>query len=201
MSPIETTVVLVVVIGAAAVLVKSFSRDGSSRARAGEVDPVDALLAEVSGADPDTAGETVAVTDEGWAFVPDGHEVALVPHRLAGGGEDPAAGFDAGPDPHGPGGGGGRFEVGELIGARVRRGDPNHDPWRLEALGRDGDYRAWFFVTEEAAQAAFDLLNRRIVRPLRDEDGELRPPTAAEFEDARRIEEETERALDAPDEP
>src|SRR3990172_2697740 len=40
---------------------------------------------------------------------------------------------------------------GDLIAARVKRGAPDHDPWRLEALGRDGEYQAWRFETEDAA--------------------------------------------------
>ena len=93
-----------------------------------------------------------------------------------------------------------RINVGDLIGARVKRGAPDLDPWRLEAVGRDQDYRAWFFETEEAARAALALLDRRVVRPLKDEDGDTRLLTPADFDAARELDEETERALDAGEE-
>ena len=53
---------------------------------------------------------------------------------------------------------------GDLGAARVVRGAPGVDPWRLEALGRDREYLAWSFETEEAARAALDLLERIVVR-------------------------------------
>ncbi len=219
MSPAETTVVMVIVVGVVAMLVKWFTRD--EHATAAAIDPVDALLAEVSGADPETAGEIVAITSDGWAFVPDGHAVQLIPPDS---GEEELhvrSEFAGGRSSHGPaeiqlmGGSpvhprtqrsagsykpGERINVGDLIGARVKRGAPDHDPWRLEAVGRDNDYRAWFFETEEAARAALALLDRRVVRPARDEDGEPRILAPADFDAARELDEETERALDAGEE-
>ena len=35
------------------------------------------------------------------------------------------------------------MKPGDLIAARVRRGAPDLDPWRLETLGRDRDLTAW----------------------------------------------------------
>ena len=186
MSPAETTIAMVIGVGVIALLVKSFTRD--EHTTTSTPDPVDTLLAEVSGADPETAGEIVAITSDGWAFVPDGHAVQLIPPELS---EDrPTGSWKPGE----------RINVGDLIGARVKRGAPDHDPWRLEAVGRDDDYRAWFFETEEAALAALALLERRIVRPAKDEDGEPRILLGGDFDTARQLDEETERALDAGEE-
>ncbi len=221
MSPAETTVVMVIVVGVVAMLVKWFTRD--EHATTAAVDPVDALLAEVSGADPETAGEIVAITSDGWAFVPDGHAVQLIPPDSGESDVPVRSEYTTGNSPqtdpeiqvmggrggpvhprtHHPTGSwkpGQRINAGDLIGARVKRGAPDHDPWRLEAVGRDNDYRAWFFETEEAARAALALLDRRVVRPVRDEDGEPRILTPADFDAARELDEETERALDAGEE-
>jgi len=162
----------------------------------------------------------VAITSDGWAFVPDGGEVQLIPPatheedvpiRSAdatgdyGPQTDPdiqimgGRGGPVSPRTHRPVGSwkvGEHIDHGDLVGVRVKRGAPDLDPWRLEALGRDGDYRAWFFETEEAARAAMVLLER-VVRPPRDEDGEPHPPGPDDFEAARRRDEETEQALDA----
>lgn len=197
MTPAETTIGLVAVVGVVALAMKLFSRDERPVTPTREVDPVDALLAEVSGADAHAAGDVVAVTSDGWSFVPDGEDVTLIPP------ENPELG-DMAPASEGrtqamvlpPS----HIDVGDFIGARVIRGAPGHDPWRLEALGRDGEYRAWFFETEGAARAALDLLERRIVRVPVDDDGDPRPSSGADFDEARRIDEETERALDADEE-
>jgi hypothetical protein len=203
MSPVETTLALVLLIGVVALMMRWFGRDDRVKpAASGEVDPVDALLAEVSGADPDHAGEVVAVSSDGWAFVPDQHSVVLMPHGhpLHG---DPTARHGNVEDEHALHGprAPGRLGAGDFAGARVRRGAPDHDPWRLEGVGRDGDYRAWFFETEEAARAALDLVERRVVRVPIDEDGDPDPLTDDDFEEARRLDEETERALDDGDSP
>lgn len=218
MSPAETTIAMVIGVGVIALFVKWFTRD--EHTTHASVDPVDALLAEASGADPETMGEIVAITSDGWAFVPDGHAVQMLPPESGeeelqirseyGAGRPPAEPviqvMDASPmhpRSHRPTGSfkpGERINVGDLIGARVKRGAPDLDPWRLEAVGRDNDYRAWFFETEEAARAALALLERRVVRPLKDEYGELRILTPADFDAARLMDEETERALDGGEE-
>jgi hypothetical protein len=97
---------------------------------------------------------------------------------------------------------------GDLIAGRVKRGAPDHDPWRLEALGRDGEYRAWRFETEDAARAALALVSRSIVVAPRDEDGAEVAMGDADFVEARQREEEIERELasmpdveERPDEP
>jgi len=165
----------------------------------------------------------VAITSDGWAFVPDGADVHLIPPDTHD--EDlpvrseVVTGYQPqiDPDIQMLGGRGGpvnphsrrpvvnwkpgeHLDLGDLIGARVKRGAPDLDRWRLEAIGRDGDYRAWFFETQEAARAALDLLERRVVRAPKDEDGDPRPPGPEDFDEARRLDEETERALDESEE-
>src|SRR5262249_41854541 len=122
--------------------------------------------------------EAVAITTDGWAFVPDADRVQLVPP-----GEEDAflpAPPDASPEegaahartPVNPRTGKRlsgwqpthHLGAGDLVAARVRRGAPDFDPWRLEALGRDREYRAWFFETQDAGEAALALLTSRIVR-------------------------------------
>jgi len=130
--------------------------------------------------------EAVAVTSDGWTFLPvaDRDRVQLIP---------PLARRDA--DPIAPRPVPEQLARGDLIAARVRRGAPDHDPWRLEALGRDHDYRAWRFETEEAARAALALISRSIVAPPRDaEDADLHVGDEA-FAAARRREEEIESEL------
>ncbi len=89
----------------------------------------------------------------------------------------------------------GMYSCGDLGAARVVRGAPDVDPWRLEALGRDREYLSWGFETEDAARAALDLLERIVVRAPTDRDGEPLPAGAAEFAEARKIYEETEQEL------
>jgi hypothetical protein len=112
------------------------------------------------------AGETIALSSDGLAFMPAARSVHLI---VSGGARE-------------------SIVAGDLVGARVTRGAPDHDPWRLEAIGRDGDYRAWRFETEDAARAALEMV-QRVVRPGRDEEGEPRPPSDADYADALRREE------------
>jgi hypothetical protein len=88
------------------------------------------------------------------------------------------------------------FHPGDFSAARIVRGTPGVDPWRLETLGPDGEYVHFGFETEDAARAALELLERhRIVRRPLDEDGEPVPAARGDFEEARRRAEDTERAL------
>ena len=150
--------------------------------------------------------ELGAVTSDGWAFLPDGHEVQLVPpadpdddlieamgrgspvviDRNTGALERRVTNLERGADPRRraipTGKPGEHFDLGDLTGARVVRGAPSVDPWRLEALGREGEYRSWAFETEDAARAALSLLDSRVVRaPLDPEDGTPRQPGEAEY--------------------
>jgi hypothetical protein len=199
-----TTVVLVL-IGVA--IVAWLLREGSSRRDEDVRGPED----EVREANPEEAAagaddgywvEAAALTSDGWAFVPDGDALELVP---PGEEEETAAmtGEAAAQAPVDPRTGrrlvqwrpGGHLAAGDLIAARVVRGAPGVDPWRLEALGRDYDYRSYAFETEEAARTALELVEKRIVRPPRDEQGDPIPVGAEDFVVARRSFEETEAAL------
>jgi hypothetical protein len=91
---------------------------------------------------------------------------------------------------------------GDFTGARVVQGAADEGPWRFEALGRDGEYAAFVFETREGADAALSVFQSRgIVRCGQDEDGNPAPPSAEQFEEARRIYMETEAALESSDDP
>jgi hypothetical protein len=136
--------------------------------------------------DEDDSGEVIAVTSDGLAFVSFGEEEAI---RLSPTPRDPwATGLEGQMS-------GETLRRGDLIGARVKRGAPDHDPWRLEALGRDRELHAWRFETEEAARTALELVERCIVRPPRDEYGEETPVGDEAYDEARRLQEEIEREL------
>jgi hypothetical protein len=205
MSGMEITVTLLIVAAVLGVVFKVFSRDetaeASPRSRLERDD--DAVPPDPSDFDDDAVGDdehAAAMTSDGWSFVPMGHGVRLVEHaRVAGDAEDRGGlkgmfGGEGGEAPtHGP-----RFDrldTGDLIAARVVRGAPDHDPWRLEGLGRDRDYRAWRFETEEAARAAFALVEARVVRPALDADDEPMAIGPADFDAAYREHEEIEREL------
>ena len=145
---------------------------------------------------PDDAGEAVddlieslevvAVTSDGWSFMPlaDRDRLRLIPPIHPPGMEQGAG--RTSPE---------QLCRGDLIAARVKRGAPDHDPWRLEALGRDHEYRAWRFETEDAAREALALVSRSIVRAPRDEEDTETAFGDADFAEARRREEEIESEL------
>jgi hypothetical protein len=142
--------------------------------------------------DDEDSPEIVAVTSDGWSFVPvgDRDKVQLIPPRV--------------PDEMAQVAGRQGIEQlgrGDLIAARVTRGAPDHDPWRLEGLGRDHELRAWRFETEEAVRSALALVVDRVVRPPRDHAGESIPVGPADFAAARRREEEIEAELATMPEP
>jgi len=85
---------------------------------------------------------------------------------------------------------------GDFTAARIVRGAPNLDPWRLETLGRDGELAVYEFETREAAQAAFTMLDHQHVlhRPL-DERGRPLPSNPGDFEEAWLRWERTHREL------
>ncbi|MBI3539443.1 MAG: hypothetical protein HY076_04140 [Candidatus Eisenbacteria bacterium] len=157
-----------------------------------EPEPSHAL---VVGDEDDEPDEDVAITSDGWAFVPDGDEVQIVPPPepddplIASLGETSPVHVDRntgaleeaprGALPHAKPGE--HLDAGDLIGARVVRGAVGIDPWRLEALGREHEYRAWAFETEAAARLACDLLRSRIVRVPNDEDGTPHAPDEADY--------------------
>jgi hypothetical protein len=91
---------------------------------------------------------------------------------------------------------------GDFTAARVVRGAPGIDPWRLEALGPDGEYVTFAFEVEDAARTALGLLEERgIVRRPLDDDGRPIPASPGDFAEARRRAEETMAALEIPDPP
>lgn len=225
MTPVETTVGIVVLVGLAAMVMRFVSGDSKSedeRSKRSASEVVDEFLGEqgVNAGERDDAApdedfdgefedetEAVAITSDGWAFVPADDEVQLVPpgHDEEAIQMQPTHGRGVPVNPRtgkrvvgwNPGE---NLRTGDLIAARVKRGAPDFDPWRLEALGRDHEYRAWAFETEDAARAALTLLESRIVRVPLDADGDPAPPGDQDFAAAKQIDEETERALDAPDE-
>jgi hypothetical protein len=136
--------------------------------------------------DDDDAEESAAVTSDGWAFVPlgDRDRVQLLPPRVSD--ESVPTTGRQGPE---------QLSRGDLVAARVTRGAPDHDPWRLEGLDRNQEYLAWRFETEEAARAALDMVVSRVVSPARDEDGEPVVFGAAHYAEARRREEAIEAEL------
>lgn len=159
----------------------------------------------------------VAITSEGVAFVPNSHGLELIPP-----GEDDeqlrevaerhgrsSLAQAAASAPRNPSTGrlivqwrpGQSLNAGDVVAVRVVRGAPGVDPWRVECLGRDRDYRPFPFETEEAARTAAELIEARILRPPRDEDGEPIPVGAEDFMVARREYEETEAALALEDDP
>jgi hypothetical protein len=135
--------------------------------------------------DEEESTEVAAITSDGLTFVPfdDGVELLIPgpPEQM----EEHLARRAQG------GRAAGMLVSGDLIGARVVRGAPGVDPWRLEALGRDQDYLAWAFETEEAARVALDMLARAVVKPPLDADGEPAPPGPAAYEEARHVHEVT----------
>ena len=164
-------------------------------------------LDDDTGPDEEGLVEAAAVTSDGWAFVPRGQGLELVPpgveeEQVESEGSD-AAKHALETAPVNPQTGkrlvfwrpGEHLAGGDLIAARVVRGAPSVDPWRLEALGRDYDYRAYAFETQEAALTALELVQTRIVRLPRDEHGDPIPVGAEDFAVARRQHEETEQAL------
>lgn len=136
--------------------------------------------------------EVVAVTSDGYAFVPDRHAVRLVPPDEEG--EAWKAGEHA-TQRRGAAAIASSWHAGDFTGARVARGG-GEEPWRLEALGRDGEYVVFGFETRDGAEAALKLFESRgVIRVGLDENGDPAPASAEQFAEARRIFEETERAL------
>jgi hypothetical protein len=90
--------------------------------------------------------------------------------------------------------------AGDLTAARVVRGEESA-PWRLETLGRDGDFGFHPFATRESAESAHHLLESAgvVQRPV-DEHGEPSPGSSEDFDEARLRYERTLSELAAGDE-
>ena len=199
MNPFTTGLLVVVGVALAAWLLRRFSGDGgidremlSGRASEPGHEVPPASEPEPDPEDGDAAGsdEVAAITSDGWMFLPFEQGVELLipatPEQLA---EELATQAVS------RGRVAGMLSCGDLGAARVVRGAPGVDPWRLEALGRDREYLAWSFETAESARTALDLLERIVVRAPVDADGEPLAAGAAEFAEARREHEQTEQEL------
>jgi hypothetical protein len=196
-----TTALLVVAgVALAAWLLRSLSGGGgidrqALSGRAGgtgpAVPPTDESLPDPDDEeDEDVSDEVAAITSDGWMFLPFEKGVELLvpatPEQLA---EEQATRAVARSRVAG------MLSTGDLTAARVVRGAPDADPWRLEALGRDREYLSWSFETEEGARTALGMLERVVVRAPADADGEPLAAGAAEFAEARRVHEQTEQEL------
>ena len=94
---------------------------------------------------------------------------------------------------------------GDLRFARVRQGREGEPSWIVEGLHPDRDLTSirWEFVAEDGARRALELLERRIVRPVRDRNGAAVRVSEADFDaiQAReRLELEEQELLDRLDE-
>jgi hypothetical protein len=199
MNPLTTGLLVVVGVALAAWLLRRFSGDdGIDRealsGHAGEPERAGAPAAppedEFEDEEADGSDQIAAITSDGLMFIPfeQGVQLLIPASREELAGEFAAQAVSRGRVA-------GMLSCGDLGAARVVRGAPGVDPWRLEALGRDREYLAWSFETEEAARAALDLLERIVVRAPMGADGEPLAAGAAEYAQARQIHEETEQEL------
>lgn len=188
-----------------------------------EVRPVTGAGRDAFGDDEDTE-ETwdestlaeVPMSIEGVAFVPRPHGMLLlallegdeVPDWLDQALESNFVPYAALNQLYFPGAGGGisprrppiTLAAGDLTGARVMRETGASGAWRLETLGRDGDFGFHPFATREAAEAALDLLlEKGVVLKTVDDQGVV-PASPEDFEEARRRYEATEAELAVGDE-
>ncbi len=147
-------------------------------------------------------GAVLAVTSTGQVFMPMGADVRILPlgeaHAAIASGqvrwEDVRDQIIATARRGGEGGGmpGVQLDAGDFTAGRVVRGAPDVDPWRLELLGRDGEYQAHPFETPESANIALEMLQSGgiIRRPL-DDDGKPVAVPDEQYAEARRAYEET----------
>ena len=149
--------------------------------------------------DDEGDGHVIAVTSLGEALIPHHHAVRLVPPEEQGEGWKVGAGIKSS-NLRGEQALAMSWHAADFTGLRIVRGEMEEGAWRLEALGRDGEYSTFGFETREGAEAAKQLFERlRIVQLGHDEDGNPMPPSAEQFAEARRIYLETEAALELPD--
>ena len=126
-------------------------------------------------------GLVIAVTSDGAAFVPDRHAVRLVPPEEHGEEWKVGAGINSS-NLRGQQALSMSWHAADFTGARVVRGNADEGPWRMEALGRDGEYTAFVFETREGADAARQLFEQhRVVKLGEDEDGRPIPPSPEQF--------------------
>ena len=152
---------------------------------------------EATAGDEDDDGHVIAVTTEGEAFLIYDRAVRLLPPEDDGEAWKVGAGI-ASANKRGTLGLATSWHAGEFTGARVVRGGADEGAWRLETLGRDGEY-VWFpFETREGAEAARQSFERvGVVKLGTDETGRPMPPSAEQWEAARASYLDTMAALDA----
>jgi hypothetical protein len=195
MNPLTTAVVVVVGVALLAWLLRRTSgSEGIDRnvlsgrgPEAEAAEPPESVAELADDDEPEDEPKPIAaLTSDGLMFLPfsDGVELLLVaaPEEM----EQPLAqsGRVAG-----------KLSSGDLLGARIVRGAVGVDPWRLEALGRDREYLSWGFETEEAARVSLEMLERAVIKAALNPDGDPSPPTSGDYEEARRIKEDTAREL------
>ena len=180
-------VVALIAVAAVALFALWLRRGGDGVATTPSLPPPSPSIDPDFDADDDDDLETddaAAVTVDGLAFIGEEHGVSLVPT----------------PDPHAPLPGKivpvEFLRPGDFSAARVARGAPSVDPWRLELLGPEGEYVSFGFEIEDAARAALELLETRAVMTyVTDDDGRPLMPSAEQFDEAKRRADETERLL------
>jgi hypothetical protein len=166
-----------------------------------EPEPVDSVAEALADEDEEMKddGLVVAISSSGSAFVPDRYSVVMLAPEEEGEQWKVGSRIESGllmkRTPNAI------WQSGDLRGVRVVRGEFEEGPWVLETLGRDGEFVTFSFETREPAEAAKALFEKQgIVQLGEDEDGRPMPPSAEQFEEAKRIVRETEAALDLPEE-
>jgi len=167
---------------------------------AATLEPSSAEVIDDDDEDDDDDPHVAAVTSEGEAFVSYRHAVIMIPPEESGDEWKVGAGLKS-VDSRGALALGMTWQSGEMTGMRVVRGGADEGPWRLEGLGRDGEYTTFSFESRDGADAAKKLFETMgVVRLGEDEDGNRVPPSAEQFEEARRVYLETSAALGLEDE-
>lgn len=199
MNPALLTVLALALIGVVAFFMKRSSGDETiaspdSGRTADATVGTDSDAEEGEDDEHDLPTEALAITSDGLAFLPRQHGVKVLPaadarevYASLHGGRRPSVrrpehgSYDDLDDSPMPRGHSYEMSAGDLVAARVRRGAPDVDPWRLEGLGRDHELMTWSFETEEASRTALELLEQRVVRPRKDEYGEPIPVGAEDW--------------------
>lgn len=194
MSPLVSGLVAVAVVALLAVLLRQRAASAPPPAMRPEPPVDDAPEPEDESFDDDPDGRVVAVTSDGCALVPFRRAVRLLAPEEEGEAWKTGAGLrDA--SQRGAAALAMSWHAGDFTGARVVRDPAGSGGWCLEALGRDGEYEPFTFETREGADAALALFtDLGVVRSGDDQ----APPSAEQFDEARRRHEaiEAELALD-----
>ncbi len=200
MSSVFLLVVGAVIVAVIAFMLRQAGGGAVERSDTTEADPPtgedgdSALAHEVADGeeveDEDEAAGHIALSSDGFAFLPRAHDVLISPRETSAASELPPEHRVSIV-----------LQVGDLIGTRVVRGAPDVDPWRLETLGRDRDLTEWSFETEEGARAAQETLERLVVRPPFDAEGEPVPIGDEDFWVAEQERLRTHAEIELPDEP